>query len=92
MKTHKTSDQILAELATLREQLPRLPKHQHETVNAEITVLAEGLDLDDVYAIFGDESADEFNQELLDAAISAQMWMTGESRDPAPSAGWEELL
>lgn len=87
----KTPAEIDAEVERLDDLLGRLPRHTHERVEAERAVLADRMSHDDVYDAWGDESADEFDQELLDAAVQAHLWMTGINTGPAPSEGWESL-
>lgn len=96
----KTNEQINTEITTLREMKPNVREYtafgdsNHDAIEAQVDVLREHMSTDDVYDRFGEdafEDEDEFCQSDLDAALSAQQWLCGESEE-APSAGWSSLV
>ena len=58
-----------------------------ELINAQLDVLVGLMSVDEVYDVFGDESADEFNQEELEVALSAALWLNGCNSGEGPAAG-----
>lgn len=92
----KTKEQIDAEIAALNEMKPSV-RHRsafgddhHEAIEAQLSVLRERMDSDEIYAAWGDEDADEFAQNVLDEALAARDWLIGD--EPAPSEGWACLV
>lgn len=100
MNKWKTDQEIEDELTKLRSLKCKVP---HETafgdnnqaaIDAQCSVLAERMDMDDVYKAFGDEGSDEFNQYVLDSAINARDWMTGDlaEDEDKPSDSWADAV
>jgi hypothetical protein len=89
----KNREQVLAEIEKLEALLPKLPKKNyfgedvHEQVEAQIQVLCEDLDDDDIYAEWEDEDDYDYNRSKIDSAIAAREWATG-STDISPSDDW----
>jgi hypothetical protein len=94
----KTKEQIDLEIAKLNELKPATREKSlfgddhHAAIDAQVTVLSDYMDLHDIYESYGDESTDEFYQNVLDGAIAAYEWMMdGGGAYAAPSEGWSEL-
>ena len=96
----KTDDLILAEILALQTMKPSVREFtmfgdsNHEAIEAQIDTLHGSMSMDDVYDRFGEEAFEdevEFNQSNLDAALSAQQWLSEESEE-SPSAGWSTLV
>lgn len=93
----KTDEQIDAELAKLKALKPSLlvftsfGDDTQEAIDAQCYVLRARMSRDDLYDTYGDESAEEFSQYLLDEALAALNWMSGERNALAPSDGWSGL-
>lgn len=93
----KTTDQIAAEIAALKAVKPTVRKFNsfgdsnHEAIDAQIAVLTDGMNVDQIYDAWGDESAEEFSQDLLDSALSARDWViSGDALSaPSPSETWQ---
>ncbi len=87
----RNKEEIKKEAETLREMKPRVRQFSafgddhHAAIDAQIEVLEMGLNDDDVYDRFEDEG-----QNVLDEALHAYEWLTGENEN-APSVGWAEL-
>jgi hypothetical protein len=85
--------QINAEIAALKEVKPRVRQFSafgddhHRAIDAQITVLEDGMD--EVGVCDGAEDAEE-SDNVLEAGLDAVRWRDGES-EQAPSAEWEEL-
>lgn len=98
-KDQKTEDAIRIEIEALKALKPKVRRHNafgddhREAIDAQISVLEERMTLDKIYDTWGDEAMDEFAQNVLDAAIEARDWMTGELAEDEgkPSDGWSEL-
>jgi hypothetical protein len=96
MSKWKTEQEIDAEEAKLNALKRKVPRENgfgdpmREAVEAQCSVLRERMTHDDVYDAWGDETAEEFNQYLLDEALAARDWMTGEraTSETSPSEGW----
>lgn len=93
----RTKDEIDAEAARLEAMKPTVRKcsgfgdNHHNAIDAQVQVLREGMSNDDIFDAWGDEEIDEFEQNVLDAAIQAQDWMRGDT-DEAPSVEWQDLV
>ncbi len=87
----RSKEEIQKEIETLREMKPKVRQFSafsddhHAAIDAQIEVLEEDLDDDDVYERFEEDA-----QNILDEAIHALEWMNGEN-DEAPSVGWADL-
>lgn len=92
----KTNEQINAEMAALTAMKPTVRHHSafgddnHEAIEAQLSVLRERMDTDEIYDAWGDEDTDEFAQNVLDEALAARDWMIGD--EAAPSEGWAALV
>lgn len=93
MAGRKTAEEIAVEIDALRRVKPKVRainafgEDNHETIDAQLSVLRERMSMNEIYDTWGDEDAEEFAQHLLDAAIAAFDWMTGMGTD-VPSEGW----
>ena len=95
----KTNEQIDAEIEALRKMKPNVRRRSgfgddhHHAIEAQMSVLREKMSIDEIYEAYGDEDADEFEQNVLDEAIAAHDWMMGGlAEDNAPSVGWVDLV
>jgi hypothetical protein len=82
----KTDDQVAVEIHALTALLPQLPTRARQAVEAAITVLTERLSHDDIFDRF-EEGTEEFED-----AHAAQMWRDGQTREPALSERYRDLL
>ena len=93
----KTANQIQAEADTLELMKPKVRKfsgfgdNHHNAIDAQIAVLRDDLSEDQIYDSYGDNTADEFEQNVLDEALFARQWMDGEEEN-APSVEWKDLV
>ena len=84
MAKRKTAAEIAAEVAALKELLPKLP-NQRSAIKAQIRVLENDLSNDDVY--------DEFQgTSRFDDTLDVCMWRDGDSECEPMSIQWRELL
>ena len=96
MSKRKTEEQINAEVEALVAVKPKVREltafgdDNHAAIDAQLAVLRERMDHDDVYDAYGDEDSDDFDQHTLDAALSAHDWMVGTlaAGEGSPSEGW----
>lgn len=97
MSTQKTTDEIQAEVAKLRDLLPRVRRRSafgddnREAIQAQIDVLTGRMNLDEVDSAWGYSTADEYSDSLHQHATDAFDWYSGLSDEPAPSEGWQVL-
>jgi hypothetical protein len=97
MSTRPTPEEVAKEVTKLRQMKPSVRKenmfgdNHHEAIDAQIEVMEKRLDEDDIYAAYGDDTAEDFSQNLLDSAIEDRRWLDGEESE-APSAGWQDLV
>lgn len=89
-----TPDQIAAEIVALEKCKETVPKHglmgnNHEGLDASADVLRKRMSHNDIYDEWGPDVGDEseFDQAVLDAAIDAFNWMTGDDEE-SPSQKW----
>jgi hypothetical protein len=100
MNKWKTDDQIAVELKALRSLKGKVRRSNafgddnRAAIDAQCSVLDDRMNMDQVYEAWGDESADEFDQYVLDAAINACDWMSGDlaTDEGKPSEGWVDLV
>lgn len=101
MKTTKpTDDQIKDEIDALKRIKPKVRRlcamgfdNHHAAIDAQIRVLVQGMDEDDIDDVFGghDDSVSEYRENVYNAAVEALQWMDGEVEfAESPSAGWDE--
>jgi hypothetical protein len=92
----KTDEEISAEIEQLRALKPKVPKlsyfgdDNHAAIDAQITVLTERLDRDQVKARFPEDGCDK----LFMALIASDWWrghLVGEDDTP-PSQDWPVAL
>lgn len=89
-----TVGEIRQEIEKLRELKPRVPERSffgdsnHEQIDAQLDVLENGLEEDDIYNTYEDDE-DESSQNLVSAALDARAWLDGE--EGPPSKGWEGI-
>lgn len=94
----KTIEEIRAEITALKAMKPTVRARSifnddnHAAIDAQLRVLAEQMSEDAVYAAYGDEDADDFDQHILDSAHHAYLWMSGRPDYEAPSADWMPLV
>lgn len=99
MTQRKSTDEILAEVERLRTLLPQVRttnafgEDHHAAIDAQIAVLEKRLSHQSIYEAYGDEEADDFAQNVLEAALIARDWMTGDlaADEGKPSDEWTEL-
>lgn len=90
-----TQKQITAEIAKLTKMKPKVRRRSgfgddhHAAIDAQIYVLTERSDLDDIYDAWAEE---DHASNVQEAAVEACHWMTGENAQQAPSKGWAELV
>jgi hypothetical protein len=88
----RSKEEVQKEIETLREMKPKVRQFSafgddhHAAIDAQIEVLQEGLDDCDVYERFEEDASN-----ILDEAIHALEWMSGE-KDEAPSVDWKDLV
>jgi hypothetical protein len=91
MSKRKLQKEIDKEIATLKGMVDKIPPFTAfgdsnvERIEAEIRVLEESMDEDDVFDTFDDGS------EAQDAARNALLWREG-NEDESPSEGWKPLV
>lgn len=99
-KDRKTDQAIQVEIDALKALKPKVRRHNafgddhREAIDAQISVLEVRMSLDKIHDTWGDEDMEEFAQNVLDAAIDAHDWMTGDlaNDEGKPSDGWAELV
>lgn len=99
MSIRKSDDAIAAELALLRALKGRVRRtnafgdDHHAAIEAQCAVLEKRMSLASIYDTYGDEDADDFAENVLNDAITARDWMTGELAEDEgkPSDAWVEL-
>jgi hypothetical protein len=93
----KTAEEIQAEIDRLKEMKPTVRRFDtfggdnHAKIDAELDVLEERMDEDEIYDRWSDEDDPEINYDLISSARYAMAWMMGDEEDP-PSKGWEALV
>lgn len=100
MPKWKNNDEITSELQALRglkdkvRQTNAFGDDNRAAIDVQCSVMEERMNMDQVYDAWGDESSEDFDQYLLDAAITASDWMHGElsEDDGKPSENWAELV
>lgn len=98
MATHQKQEAIQAEILKLKEIKPRVRPtsifgdDHRDAIEAQITVLSELMDTRKIYSQYGDEDLDGFAENVLESALEAFYWYTGESDEGTPSEGWTELI
>lgn len=88
MKIQKEIDVEIEALKTVRSKVrPRsmFGDDNLGAVDAQIKVLEENLDNDDVYSKFDVASSSEY---ILDAALEASRWINGESESDSLATEW----
>lgn len=91
-----TPNEILAEIARLREMKPSVRHYSAfnddhwEAIDAQIRVLEEGMDMDTAIAEF-DPDEEKVGTSLMDSIEEAVNWLEAEATDK-PSDGWKELV
>lgn len=78
----------LCRLHRLRHCLPGMTRTEEETsdcIDAQIRVLTERMDREEVYRVFDDDSG----SPVLDHALEAYRWLY--EGDESPAAMWKEL-
>lgn len=89
-----TRDVVEAEIKALTELKPTVLQrsmfgdNHHDAIDAQIAVLQDGMGMDTVLQSYGDEEADEFQQNVLDAAIEAYDWMVGDQEEAPSKSDW----
>lgn len=84
MKTAPTPEEITAEIAALKDLVTKVcvknffGDNNQDAIYAQIDVLEEVMDDDDVYSRFGEDAFlddSEFSQHVLDNALQAARWL-----------------
>ena len=97
-----TKEQIKKEIIKLKEIMPKVPPisffgdDNRSRIAAEIRVLEEGMDEDDIFDEFPVSDDDrEFGcpaAGIQDSARDARQWLDGESEDGSPSESWKSTI
>lgn len=91
-----TAKQIEAEIALLEKMKPAVRQYSafgddnHASIDAQIEVLNNMFDDDDVYNN-AEEPDGEWPQYVVDSALEAVRWLEGDNEEP-PSDDWKPLL
>lgn len=90
-----TPEQVAQEIAALQEIKPKIRRHSffgddnHEAVDAQIAVLENLYDEDEVYERYEDpDNPDDRN--VLDSALEAVYWLEGQTEQSLVE-GWQSL-
>lgn len=96
----RTDAQIQEQINRLREVKKKLRRtnafgeNVHAKIDAEITVLEEGLTEDQCWDRTAEEGSDDDSKEwdwvTGESARDAAMWLSGDT-DDEPATGWEEI-
>lgn len=93
-----TDADIRAEVDWLTANKTRIRKingfgdDNHAGIDAQIDVLKNRLDNDDIYDTYGDEDSDDYSESILSHALDALAWLEGDSGSEKPSDGWKGLV
>lgn len=85
------AEEIKKEIETLKEMKPKVRQYSafgddhHESIDAQIDVLENLLDGDEIY-----DRYENGPESVLDNAIQAREWLN--DHNEAPSVGWKDLL
>lgn len=88
----RTPEEVQIEVGKLTEMKPKIRHfsffgdNNHNAVQAQIDVLKDDMDEDEIYDMEGD-----WTQHEIDNALEARRWLDEESEE-APSSGWESLV
>ncbi|RPJ06418.1 MAG: hypothetical protein EHM36_07000 [Deltaproteobacteria bacterium] len=88
-----TTEEIKKEIERLETMKPHVRRYSafgddhHAAIGAQIDVLRDGLDGDDVWDRFEHEK-----DNVRDAALEAVDWLEDQNEQEAPSEGWKELI
>jgi hypothetical protein len=88
MKTQKEIDDEIKALKTVRPKIkPRssFGDDNLAAVDAQIEVLEQDLDSDEIYDAYEDYEGDEY---ILGVALDARQWIDGESEYDSLATGW----
>ena len=93
-----TDKQVTAEIKKLETMKPNVRRtsafgdNHHDAIDAQVKVLTEGMDEEEIYAEWENEDDYEQNRNIIDAALEATHWRDGEADDDkSPSENWKEL-
>jgi len=99
--TVKNNDEVKAEIQALKDCKPKVRKRNyfgdslHDAIDAQIQVLSEDMNEDEIYGEWEDPDDPEAMQNERDAALDAFAWMNGTERLDAEheslAAGWLEI-
>lgn len=90
--------QIEAEIKKLETLKPKITHYtcfgddNYEKIEAQITVLEEGLTENNVYDRFENVEEPDKTADLVSDARAAALWLIGEAEDGTPSKGWGSLV
>lgn len=94
-----TDEEVKAEIARLKEMQPKVRHmdtfggNNREKIDAQIDVLEESMDEDEIYERWGNDDDPDENYDIISNARYALEWVDGESEDgEPPSKGWEPLV
>lgn len=94
----RKQEEINVEIAELTRIKPRVRRRSafgedhHEAIDMQLDVLRGKWSEDKIYKEAGDDTDDEFMQNILDAGLEARRWLDGQKGEDAPSVGWQELI
>ncbi len=99
MGSWKPVNQIQDEVGALRKLKENIPQQNalgednRRAVEAQIEVLDQCLNAETILAKWGDERRDDFAQNVLDEALYACDWLSGElaEEEVSPAAAWAPL-
>lgn len=99
MSIRKSDDAIEAELTLLRALKNRVIRRNafgddhHAAIEAQCAVLEKRMSLSSIYKTYGNEDDEDFAENVLDDALTANYWMNGEltHEEGSPSDAWAEL-
>lgn len=98
MRSQKEIDAELKRLTELKDQVPQYTMFGDDNraaIEAQIEVLSEELDLDDIYQRSVEDEDDDddskWNLHTRDSALTAFQWLS-EEEDELPSKGWSEIV
>ena len=92
----RTPKQIEAEIAKLKQLRPLIPSRTFfgdsnlEKINAEIEVLEEDMEENEIYDKFEDRENPDSSCDLVSAAHYAWQWLRGEEKE-SMSSQWKPL-
>jgi hypothetical protein len=98
----RTQKEIEEQIAWLKSNKPRIPKHNafgeniHDKIDAEITVLEERLTEDQCWDRTEEDGEEDDSKEwsyyVGESARDAAQWLAGEEDAESPMENWKALV